>query len=153
MEITIYYISLFVGLVSGTCSTFVMTVFEIPFYRLWGIKGVYEFHESEMMISKLLKRSFSGKLSGMGMMMHMLNGSMLAVPFVFYMTITNTIPSAFMGIAYAIVVWIVTLLPIHKTITGESLGKNPYGYKPIIVSIFGHFIYGFVLYFTYVRIM
>ena len=100
MEITIYYISLFVGLVSGIFSTFVMTVFEIPFYRLWGIKGVYEFHESEMMISKLLKRSFSGKLSGMGMMMHMLNGSMLAVPFVFYMTITNTIPSAFMGNAF-----------------------------------------------------
>ena len=129
-----------------------MSISEYPFYKKWGIKGVYEFHESEMMFCKLTNREFQNKISSFGLLTHMINGSLLSVPFVFYLNITNTSPTVLIGIIYALFVWFVTLLPVHKLITNESILGNPYGYKPILVSIFGHCIYGFVLYYIYVNL-
>ena len=146
----IYIDYLFVGFITGILPTLIMSIFEYPFYRNWGIKGIYELHESEMMFCKLTNREFKNKISSLGLFTHMINGSLLSIPFVFYINLTNTSPTIFLGIIYAIVVWIITLLPVHKFITGESLRENPFGYKPAIVSILGHVIYGFILSRSYV---
>ena len=144
---------LFVGFIAGILPTVVMSISEYPFYKKWGIKGVYEFHESEMMFCKLTNREFKNKISSFGLLTHMINGSLLSIPFVFYINLTNTLPTILLGIIYAIVVWIVTLLPVHKLITGESLRDNPFGYKPVLVSVFGHAIYGFILSQSYVSVV
>ena len=141
----IYIDYLVIGFIAGIFPTVVMSIFEYPFYKNWGIKGVYELHESEMMFCKLANKKFQNKISSFGLLTHMINGSLLSIPFVFYINAANTSPTILLGIIYAIVVWIVTLLPVHKFITGESLSENPFGYKPLLVSMFGHAIYGFIL--------
>ena len=149
----IYIDYLFIGFLAGILPTVVMSIFEYPFYRKWGIKGVYELHESEMLFCKLTNRDFQNKISSFGLLTHMINGSLLSIPFVFYINLVNTSPTILLGIIYAIVVWIVTLLPVHKFITGESLSENPFGYKPALVSIFGHAIYGLILAQSYVSVV
>ncbi|MFL2932662.1 MAG: hypothetical protein ACJZ58_00720 [Nitrososphaerales archaeon] len=144
---------LFAGFIAGILPTVAMSIFEYPFYKKWGIKGVYELHESEMMFCKLTNREFQNKISSFGLLTHMINGSLLSIPFVFYINLSNTPPTILLGIIYAIVVWTVTLLPVHKLITGESLSKNPFGYKPALVSVFGHVIYGFILAQSYVPVV
>tara|TARA_B100001750_G_C15313306_1_gene498409 strand:+ start:40 stop:504 length:465 start_codon:yes stop_codon:yes gene_type:complete len=150
--INVYFTYVLTGIISGILSTSIMLLFEIPFYRYWGIRGVYELHESEMMICKLLKRTFQNKISTLGIIIHIINGSLLAIPFVVFMSVLNIIPTVLIGISYAVFIWFVTLLPVHKIITGESIQENPYGYKPALVSIFGHFVYGIVLYYSYITI-
>ncbi len=147
-----YLTYILLGIISGILSTITMLIFEIPFYRYWGIRGVYELHESEMMICKLLNRTFQDKISTLGIIIHIINGSLLAIPFVVFMSILNIIPTVLIGISYAVFVWLVTLLPVHKIITGESIQENPYGYKSVLVSIFGHFVYGIVLYYSYITL-
>ena len=148
----IYLDYVIIGLISGIFPTIVMSIFEFPFYKIWGIKGVYELHESEMMVCKLMKRKFQNNISHMGILTHLLNGSLLSVPFVIFINLTNTNPSIIIGILYSVVIWLVTLLPVHKLITGESISENPYGYQPALVSIIGHFIYGIMLYYSYMTL-
>ena len=105
----IYIDYLIVGLIAGILPTVVMSIFEYPFYKNWGIKGVYELHESEMMFCKLANKKFQNKISSFGLLTHMINGSLLSIPFVFYINAANTSPTILLGIIYAIVVWIVTL--------------------------------------------
>ena len=47
--------------------------------------------------------------------------------------------------AYGVVLWILTLVPIHKPITGFSPWKHPLGHLPAIASLSGHILYGIVL--------
>jgi len=49
------------------------------------------------------------------------------------------------SVAYGFMLWIVTLVPIHKPITGYSVWNHQLGHLPSIASLFGHLIYGLVL--------
>jgi hypothetical protein len=49
---------------------------------------------------------------------------------------------------YGFTVWIVTLIPIHKPITGLSPWNHPLGKWPVVASLEGHLVYGFILGFT-----
>ncbi|HSA73609.1 MAG TPA: hypothetical protein VLD84_06620 [Nitrososphaeraceae archaeon] len=41
--------AIFSGLVSGIVATVVMTVTEIPSWRKWGLQGVFEWHENQLL--------------------------------------------------------------------------------------------------------
>ncbi|MDT7878761.1 MAG: hypothetical protein RQ862_09430 [Candidatus Caldarchaeales archaeon] len=47
-----------------------------------------------------------------------------------------------LGILYGVVLWILTLYPIHEPITGISIHRHPLRHKPIILSILVHIVYG-----------
>ena len=49
------------------------------------------------------------------------------------------------GIIYGILLWVLTLLPIHKPITGLSIWNHPLGKGPLIISFCGHMLYGITL--------
>ncbi|MGB7953698.1 MAG: phosphosulfolactate synthase [Candidatus Nitrosopolaris sp.] len=49
------------------------------------------------------------------------------------------------GLAYGVVLWILTLVPIHKPITGFSPWNHPLGHLPALASLSGHILYGIVL--------
>ena len=53
--------------------------------------------------------------------------------------------SVSLGLVYGLLVWIVTLAPIHKPITGLSIIHHPLGYFPTLISIGGHVLYGLTL--------
>jgi hypothetical protein len=46
---------------------------------------------------------------------------------------------------YGFILWIITLVPIHKPITGLSPWNHPLGHMPALASLGGHILYGLTL--------
>lgn len=149
-----------IGLVGGIISTAVMTLTEIPSWKRWGLHGVFEWHENQILSSRLLRPFFSDHtckeenkttihFKGI-FLLHFLNGTLagIAFPFIVYFAIWGTphVVSIYLpGTLYGLVLWLLTLVPIHKPITGLSPWNHPLGHLPALVSLGGHIVYGIVL--------
>lgn len=84
--------------------------------------------------------------------LHFINDILAAIPFpfafLFFKELFSTdefLHSILFGIAYSILLWILTLLPIHKPITGLSVWNHPLGKLPGAISFCGHMLYGTIL--------
>jgi hypothetical protein len=121
-----------IGLVGGFISTTVMTLTEIPSWKRWGLHGVFEWHENQILSNRLLHHfsNYCGRkekkttihFKGI-FLLHFLNGTLagIAYPFLFYyvasyLRISDFEPTYMVGILYGIVLWLFTLVPIHKRI-------------------------------------
>jgi hypothetical protein len=146
-----------VGLIAGLLSTSIMTIFEIPFWRQWGIIGILEWHENQVLASKLkkkIKRNYhdsNNNYAGI-FLLHFINGVLAAIVFPFINLIFPYPPflnryllTTVYGIGYGILLWVLTLLPIHRPITGISIRNHPFGKGPVLISFSGHLLYGITL--------
>jgi hypothetical protein len=144
------------GISAGLISTTIMTMLEIPFLRIWGIQGILEFHENQILISSLIKkfkRTENNSTSYIGIfLLHIINGTLAALVFPFVYLFSTSLffinkfsISIITGIIYGILLWVLTLLPIHKPITGLSVWNHPLGKGPLIISLCGHILYGLAL--------
>ena len=131
-----------------------MTIFEIPFWKYWGITGILEWHENQVLVSKSVEKFMKIKyneISYFGIfLLHIINGSIAAIVFpyifLFFKYIKHDVfYSIIFGIIYGILLWILTLYPIHKPLTGLSIINHPLGNGPVVVSICGHILYGMSL--------
>jgi hypothetical protein len=144
------------GISAGLISTTIMTMLEIPFLRIWGIQGILEFHENQILVSSLIKkfkRTENNSTSYIGIfLLHIINGTLAALVFPFVYLFSTSLffinkfsISIITGIIYGILLWVLTLLPIHKPITGLSVWNHPLGKGPLIISLCGHILYGLTL--------
>lgn len=141
--------AIFSGLVSGIVATAVMTITEIPSWRKWGLLGVFEWHENQLLSTRFFhippeKISFKYIF-----FLHFLNGSLAGIAFPLLLSIldipiTQNYP-LMISVGYGFVLWIVTLVPIHKPITGYPVWDHKLGHLASIASLIGHLIYGLVL--------
>lgn len=135
------------GFVVGIAATLIMTLLEIPFWKKWGLQGVLEWHENQILSSKLLK-SNPNKLNFYGIfLLHFLNGALGGLGFSVFLLIFPVLLQYvyILGIGYGLFLWILTLLPIHKPITGINPFRHPDGFGPVFVSFIGHVTYGLLL--------
>lgn len=140
---------IFCGLVSGIVATAVMTVTEIPSWRKWGLLGVFEWHENQLLCTRFFHIPRDKLYFKYIFFLHFLNGSLAGIAFPLILSILDVpitqdyilVPS----VAYGFMLWIVTLVPIHKPITGYSVWNHQLGHLPSIASLIGHLIYGLVL--------
>jgi hypothetical protein len=143
--------SALIGLLGGIISTAIMTITEIQSWKRWGLHGVFEWHENEVITTRVFSLSDSSKIHFKGIFFfHFLNGALagIAFPFIassFTIAIHYVIPFSLLGILYGIILWILTLAPIHKPITGFSPWNHPLGHVPSLASLGGHVLYGIVL--------
>jgi uncharacterized membrane protein YagU involved in acid resistance len=138
-----------------------MTLTEIPSWKRWGLPGVFEWHENQVITRRLFKlpnENNNNNTNFKGVFFfHFLNGTLagIAFPFIvasFFTVLINSILSLLLlGMLYGFVLWIITLVPIHKPITGFSPWNHPLGHMPAFASLGGHIVYGFVL--GFVRFM
>ena len=149
------YLSYFlIGLFGGIISTALMTLTEILSWRKWGLQGVFEWHENQAIANRLFNISDDKKndihFKGI-FFFHFINGSLAGIAFPFIVSfffsgfINNIISLLLLGILYGFVLWIITLVPIHKPITGLSPWNHPLGHMPALASLGGHIVYGLVL--------
>ena len=139
--------SILLGFVAGLFSTLLMTLTELPSWKRWGLHGVFEWHENQVIVTKVLKLAsdkthFTGRFA-----LHFQNGGLGGIGFlialwIFPGGVSHIFASA---LIYGFFLWIVTLIPIHKPITGLSPWKHPLGYLPIFASLVGHVVYAAVL--------
>ncbi len=142
------------GLIGGLVSTAMMILAEIPSWKKWHLQGVFEWHENQEITRKLLSISNDEKktihIKGI-FFFHFLNGTLVGIAFPFIITslfpsfINDIVSLLLIGILYGFMVWIVTLIPIHKPITGLSPWNHPLGKWPAIASLGGHIVYGSIL--------
>jgi hypothetical protein len=139
------------GLFSGLVSTALMTLTEVPSWKRWGLHGVFEWHENQVITERLFNLS-NTKIHFKGIFFfHFLNGMLagIAFPFIVALFFTGFIHNyaslLLLGTLYGFVLWIITLVPIHKPITGFSPFNHPLGHTPVLSSLGGHLIYGLVL--------
>lgn len=132
-----------IGVFSGFLATTPMTIFEVIPFKFFGTEGVLEWHENLKILTRLfhgLEPSFLGIFT-----LHFLNGALAAVPLPFVLAWLNTsslIIIVWYSLIYGLIVWIVTLYPIHKPLTGYDPLKHPMGLLPLVSSLIGHMIYG-----------
>ena len=136
------------GLAGGLVATATMTLTEWIFWKKWGLQGVLEWHENQMLISRFLKldkkRLHSSGIFGL----HFLNGALggLGLVLALYLILAlNNIPLIALAAGYGFFLWIITLVPIHKPITGIHPWNHPLGKGPALASLGGHLLYGVIL--------
>jgi hypothetical protein len=141
---------LMLGAIGGLLGTLVMSAIEIIPWRKWGLPGVFEWHENQMLIVRFLRlENDEACLHYLGIFgLHLTNGILggigfyLVIEFIVYLTI---LPIPLLAMLYSFFLWIVTLVPIHKPITGLNPWNHPLGHGPALASLAGHFAYGLVL--------
>jgi hypothetical protein len=141
--------AIFCGLVSGIIATAVMTLTEIPSWRKWGLLGVFEWHENQVLATRFFHIPRDKLCFRYIFFLHFLNGSLAGIAFPLILSILDIpftldyilVPS----VVYGFMLWIVTLVPIHKPITGYCVWNHQLGHLPSIASLIGHLIYGLVL--------
>ena len=147
-----------IGLIGGILATAAMTITEIPSWKKWGIYGVFEWHENYIITKRLylyssntIERQAESYFKGI-FFFHFLNGALagIAFPYIIVSFLSHifsftVISLSLFGILYGIVLWILTLVPIHKPITGYSVWNHPLGHLPVFASLTGHIVYGIVL--------
>lgn len=142
-----------IGLLGGIVSTVIMTLTEIPSWKRWGLPGVFEWHENQVITRRLFKLSNDNdNINFKGVFFfHFLNGTLagIAFPFIIASFFTTLVISStsllLLGLLYGFALWIITLVPIHKPITGLSPFNHPLGHMPALASLGGHIVYGLVL--------
>ena len=153
-----------IGLLGGIVSTVIMTLTEIPSWKRWGLPGVFEWHENQVITRRLFKLSNDNdNINFKGVFFfHFLNGTLagIAFPFIIASFFTTLVISStsllLLGLIYGFALWIITLVPIHKPITGLSPFNHPLGHMPALASLGGHIVYGLVLgfmIFTFMSLM
>ena len=141
--------AIYSGLVSGIVATAVMTMSEIPSWRKWGLWGVFEWHENQILSTRFFHIARNQLNFKYIFFLHFLNGSLAGIAFSVMLSILN-IPitqdyTLALSVLYGFILWIATLVPIHKPITGHSLWNHKLGHLPSIASFIGHLVYGLVL--------
>ena len=142
---------LMLGAVGGLLGTLVMSAIEVIPWRKWGLSGVFEWHENQILIAKFLRleNDDDAGLHYLGIFgLHFINGLLGGIGFYFAITFIDylaILPLPLLGILYSFFLLVVTLVPIHKPITGLHPWNHPLGHWPAIASLTGHFAYGLVL--------
>jgi hypothetical protein len=115
---------IFGGLISGIIATAAMTVSEIPSWRKWGLLGVFEWHENQILSARLFRIARNKPSFRYIFFLHIINGSLACIAYPFILSIldisirSDYIYNIALSMVYGFVLWSVTLVPIHKPITG-----------------------------------
>ncbi len=136
-----------IGFIAGCIGTAAVSIPQYYFFKRWGMLGVLEWHENQCLMSMILKKD-PIRLAREGLILHFLNGGLAALfyaLFISWLDMLRALDVNVLGILYGVLLWILTLAPIHKPITGVSITKHPLGYKPSVLSLIMHLIYGVIV--------
>ena len=140
--------SILLSVFAGLISTGLMTLIEIPFWKKWKLTGILEWHENQILTCKIFKIPNNKNYFWGIFFLHFLNGGLGGIGLMLALVLFPSlyeIPLLIIGLLYGFFLWILTLLPIHKPITGINPLNHPLGHGPIIISLLGHALYGITL--------
>ena len=130
----------FIGLVAAIC----MTIFELPFWKKWGIEGVAEWQVNSVIVTTLI-RKFSNRRVGISMSvgMHLFHGAALGIVFRVLPALLGTAVPAPSILIYAIVysglLWIIS--PFLSRSLFERAGGFRMTKRGLAVSFLAHGVY------------
>ena len=72
---------IFSGLFSGIVATAIMTISEIPSWRKWGLLGVFEWHENQVLSIRLFRIPRNKLNFKYIFFLHIVNGSLAGIAY------------------------------------------------------------------------
>ncbi len=135
----------FAGLLAAIC----MTIFELPFWRRWGMEGVAEWQVNAVVVSVLIRRLTRRRVvASMSVAMHLFHGAILGIVFRLLqigLLGTTILSSSVIGyaIVYSVVLWIISHFLTRRFF--ELPGGFRMTRKGLAVSFLAHNIYGVIL--------
>jgi len=133
------------GLQAAIC----MTLFEIPFWRRWGMEGVAEWQVNAVIVSVLIRKFTQRRVgTSMSVAMHLIHGAALGIVFRLLLLglLGTTILSSSVlsyAIVYSIVLWIIS--PFLTRRFFEHIGGFRMTRKGLAISFLAHNVYGVLL--------
>jgi hypothetical protein len=135
----------------GLVSAAIMTLFEFPFWKKWGMEGVAEWQVNLVMVSKLFTRFNEINQPGLSWIIasHLTHGITAGIAFwLLFPLISSIVPiiwdSIIIGaITYSIVLWFLFLVLGRKTF--ESAGRIRITNCGLFFSFLSMLVYGFFL--------
>lgn len=135
--------------VAGLVATIFMTLFELPFWRRWGMEGVAEWQVNAVIVSLLIRNLTRRRVSGsMVVAMHLFHGAILGIVFrllvldLFGMTLPSVTLLGY-AVVYSAVLWIIS--PFLTRSIFERSGGFHTTRKGLTVSFVSHNIYGILV--------
>jgi len=128
------------GFVAGVLATFPMLFAEVPAFRRFGRRGVFEWHEIE---ATLARARGSTRVGGRVVFsLHLLVGGVTGFLFAgALLLLPPGLASVALGLALGMLLWLSTLA-VHEMVTGVHPWKNDMGSGPVQASLIGHLLYG-----------
>jgi len=136
-----------VGFAGGCLATGVMSLLQLPFWRVKGVEYVLEWHENVSIVRRLFKKVDDRRVLVYSFFFHFLNGGLAAAAYKVFLNLFDLlIPLGpfLLGCLFGIFLWVFTLAPIHKPLTGLPVFGHPLGVGPAVLSIALHLVYGVV---------
>ncbi|HZW54934.1 MAG TPA: hypothetical protein VFF30_01450 [Nitrososphaerales archaeon] len=133
------------GFVAAVC----MSIFEIPFWREWGMEGVTEWQINSVMASMIFRAQKKSVKVRYAVAMHLLHGVILGVIYLLLLllllpglagTPLSILESA---IFYNLLLWLVSPFATRRFF--ESKGRFKIIGRGLVISFLSHIIYGAVL--------
>jgi hypothetical protein len=133
---------------AGLAAGLLMTLFELPFWRKWGLEGVAEWQVNTVMVT-VLTRKITGKRPGAlaAVTMHLGHATILGTLYQTLLTLTQA-PVLFpftvgYGLVYSIILW--TVSPYLTRRLSETAGGFKMTTKGLTTSFLAHIVYGIFL--------
>jgi len=134
---------------TGLLATIGMTIFELPFWRRWGMEGIAEWQVNAVIVSVLIRKFTQRRVvAPMSVAMHLFHGASLGV--VFRLLLLGLFGTAILSssvlsyaIVYSIVLWIIS--PFLTRRFFERSGGFRMTRKGLAVSFLAHNVYGVFL--------
>lgn len=139
--------ALFYGLLAGFLATAVMSVIQLPFWRRWSTAGILEWHENQMIMSRLTGRD-PEKVLAPSFVLHFANGGIAAAAYALVVAALRQLAQLgpfILGAGFGVILWVFTLALIHRPITGVHITKHPLGWRPVTLSFLLHILYGIIV--------
>ncbi len=136
------------GFAAGCLATAVMSLLQLPFWRANGLEYVLEWHENVGIVKRLFKKISEEKALAYSFFFHFLNGGLAAAAyniFLNFFELLNVFGPFLLGCLFGIFLWVFTLAPIHRPLTGLPVFGHPLGAGPIVLSVVLHMLYGVIV--------
>jgi len=131
------------GFLAGFLATFAMLLAEVPVFRRFGRRGVFEWHEIHAVLSRARRQSAVDAkfVFPLHFLVGAVSGLLFAVALsLVYVDVSLVVP----GLALGVLMWLATIV-VHERITGVHPWRNDLGYAPVAGSLAGHLFFGTAL--------
>ena len=133
---------------TGLLAAVSMTIFELPFWKKWGIGGVAEWQVNAVIVSVLIGKFTDRRVdTSMSVAVHWFHGAVLGIVFRVLLNLSGTMILLSLVLVYAVlysvVLWIIS--PFLTRRLFELAGGFQMTRKGLMVSFFAHIVYGVVL--------
>ncbi|OLE91293.1 MAG: hypothetical protein AUF79_05395 [Crenarchaeota archaeon 13_1_20CM_2_51_8] len=136
---------------AGLASAVVMTLFEFPFWRRWGMNGVAEWQSNWIIISKLT-RGNSSKIRepriSWTVSLHLWHGVATGIVFGLLLPYLTLLPAGNLSVlldavVYSVALWILFMLAPRRAF--ESGGGTRISDLSLSIALASHLVYGIFL--------